>query len=254
MNNFFNTGEELEFSYIITFRKTTEKRLENLKSVLSWLNSHKKDRKFEIIIVEQDEQKKVNFEDCKNIFIYNKGIYNKSWALNIGAINSSSEILVFGDSDILMKWSDFGSALDNVKSCWEAINPKGTIEYLKVSSFNPDIEQERELGTTTRANFSGGIVFFKKKSFFDLLGWPEEFEGWGAEDSAMNCKIVKILQKFKTMKFPIFHLYHEGCRYNQNPNFDNNINFFNKMRNMSKEELLSYYKDKKIGDVNKYSI
>jgi len=67
----------VNFSYIIGFRNDNS-RIINLNCVLKWLEVLKEqfNVKFEIIIVEQDKEKKLcENEVYKHIYIYNQGSY-----------------------------------------------------------------------------------------------------------------------------------------------------------------------------------
>ena len=86
--------ENIEFTYIISYRDSPY-RIFNLKKIISWLENFN----CEIIIVEQDTESKINFEEdyINHIFTYSDRPFNKSWACNCGALKAKSDIIVFGD-------------------------------------------------------------------------------------------------------------------------------------------------------------
>lgn len=232
------------FSYIITYRASTEERINNLKTVLSSLkkiNSH-----FEIILVEQDCFSKAVFENnIKHIFIKNNFEFNRSWGFNVGAKNSDTNILVFADSDIMMRSDNFLNAIEHCETYWNAINPKG----FRV------LEQQKNVVSERKCNFCGGICIIKKDVFFKINGWDEDFEGWGGEDDVMEIKITKMLDKTKTINFDVYHLYHQSiaAKAELSENYKNNLTIIEKIKDMNKDELFQYYSNKKIGNINKYA-
>ena len=94
-------------SIIISYRESTEERRNNLKYLLDYL-SYIQDRNTEILIIEQDDESKIDWLDeirgkeyIKHIFIKNPGIFNKGWGYNIGSKLAESDILIFSDADLL---------------------------------------------------------------------------------------------------------------------------------------------------------
>lgn len=251
--------DTFEFSYIIGYRKNNN-REKNLESVLEWLNENRINNNFEIIIVEQDIEKKCSFKNCKHIFVYNKNVYNRSLGFNVGALKSNSEVLIFADCDILMKWENLMNSVEHCKTYWEAINPKGQWFDLSISQF--DVKKDiKDFPFSLRKgfNFCSGITLMRKEAFFKINGWDEDLRGWGAEDNIMSIKIQKMLDRYKTIKFPIFHLHHQineqdifdqKLKYELNSKhefFNENMEKINIIKNLDKNQLFDYYKNKKIG-------
>ena len=57
--------------------------------------------------------------------------------------------------------------------------------------------------------FSGGITLFKKTFYEKVGGFDERFEGWGAEDDAMDIKIKAITSQIITIEDQLaYHLWH----------------------------------------------
>jgi predicted glycosyltransferase involved in capsule biosynthesis len=244
----------MKFSYIIGFRKKDEKRFENLICVLDWLFKNK-DETFEVIVVEQDSEKKCDLKryDCNHLFIHNDKSFNRGWGFNVGALNTNSDIFVFADCDIFLKWNCLLNAIQHCDTYWDAIDPKGIIYDLIYQNY--DLEkslQNGEFSIRSRVNFSGGICVIRKGAFFKINGWDEEFIGWGCEDDCMSHKIGKMLDKSKRIKFPIFHLYHEKIKKNEEE-YNNNVLILKQIVKMNEKQLFEYYKNKKIGKKDKYT-
>lgn len=245
----------LEFSYILGYRQTSSVyREKNLKTVLDWLNNDFKNVKFEIILVEQDSEPKIKLDlpcNCKTVFAYNNSHYNRSWGLNIGANFSLSDILVFADSDLLIKSNELLECVRLCKNGFDAVDPKGKVFAMYENE--KDLFDPKKFEIRKGINFSGGICVFKKNKFFEIFGWDEDITGWGGEDDVMTHKIKKMLERFKQMKFSVFHLFHTATSKDRNK-LNDNLKILYKIREMKKEELIKHYKDRKIGQVDKYKI
>lgn len=242
-----------EFSYIIGYRYASSMfRENNLKIVLNWLEKDFSKHKFEIILVEQDIESKINFvlpSNCKHILVYNDSHYNRGWAFNVGAKFSSSEVLIFSDTDLLIKAEELLISIELCRNKFDAVDPKGKVFAMykgEKNFFNPDKFEIRK-----GINFSGGICVFKKTEFFKIFGWDEDLQGWGGEDDVMTHKMKKMLKFLKKTNFNIFHLFHTATSKN-NERLRENVKILYKIRTMEKEQLIDYYKDRKIGRVDKY--
>lgn len=246
--------EKFNFSYILPYRQTTEKRKNNLKTILNFLDKNSKNN-FEIILVEQDDTTKIDFslpKNCKHIFAVNKSHFNRSWAFNIGAKISLSETLVFADCDLFFDFNEFLECCKLCKKQYDAIDPKGENKVLALSS-EGNIEKHETFYVRKGVSFAGGICLINKSKFFDIGGWDEDFVGWGAEDDVMSYKIKKTLSNFVSLGLKIFHLYHENAFFTKNINaYNNNVKILKKVRLMDKQQIIEYYRDREIGNVNKY--
>jgi len=242
-----------KFSYILGYRYSASVyREKNLKTVLNWLNNDFKKVKFEIVLVEQDCESKIGFSlpsNCKHVFVYNNSHYNRSWSFNVGANLSSSNIVIFADCDLLIKSSELLASIEECNGEFDAINPKGKVIAMYADEknyFNPQKFEIRK-----GINFSGGICIMKKNKFFDIFGWDEDMTGWGGEDDLMTHKIKKMLNKIKCTGFNVYHLFHTSTSKNQEV-YKENLKILKKIMAMEKEELIQYYKNRKIGQVDKF--
>ena len=88
------------FTYIIAYKHSAD-RLQNLRRVLDWINGF---ANVEVIIVEQDKHSKIRHLNlkAKHVFTRCDLPFNKSHAFNVGIKSSTSNLIVFGDSDLIM--------------------------------------------------------------------------------------------------------------------------------------------------------
>lgn len=228
-----------KFSYIIPFRFQID-RILNLRRVLDWLSGFSN---IEVIIVEQDTHSKISAFNFKanHIFIKNSGPFNKNWALNVGLKRAQSDIVVFGDSDLIMHPEHLIASLEQL-NVYEFVNP-----YQSVIDLDPN-ESQMGLGEILNINrpgrgetdhqkvpICGGITIFRKDALYKLGGWSEMFWGWGAEDDYQSLK-VKHLLNWTQMPHKCYHLWHQRLSPDMNL-YQRNLQIYNKYINASKEDL-----------------
>lgn len=242
----------MEFSYIIAYKQTSFYREKNLKSILQWLSINSSKANFEIIIVEQDTEQKLCIDlppNCKHIFVYNDSFFNKSWAFNIGAKASSSDILVFGDCDIIMDFKELLICVNACKNNKGAVDPK---KYVLDTAVNePDIFNPKRNSIRGSVVFAGGLFLIHKCQFYFINGWDEDMVGWGGEDDLMTHKIKSLIPNTELIPYKVYHLYHD-ISIRTPEVYENNLKILQKIRSMGSEQLIGYYKDKVIGDVHRY--
>ena len=90
-----------KFTFVIGFRYKSD-RISLLRRTLDWVNTFKD---VEVILVEQDNHSKIGHLDlkCKHIFVKSDKPYNRSWAFNVALRRSNSDVIIFGDSDLMSK-------------------------------------------------------------------------------------------------------------------------------------------------------
>lgn len=216
--------------YILTYRAGRARvasahnhRLDNLTTVLAWL------RRFPalaVILVEQDSTPTLNvaemlphLQGINYQFAYNPGPFNKSWGLNVGARCANTDVIGFGDADVIC-----GDVMESVQACLErviAVNchrrtvdltaaqsmlvRSGNHDFLPTADVSREREQQQE-----HVVFCGGNFFIRRQAFLELGLWDERFLGWGGEDDAMSHKLQRA--RVSAMEFdsrPAIHLYHE---------------------------------------------
>lgn len=245
------------FSYIIPFRFQLD-RILNLRRVIDWLSGFSN---IEIILVEQDSHSKIshlNFK-CNHIFIKNDGPFNKNWSLNVGLRRAQGDVVVFGDSDLIMHPEQLIEALDQTAN-YDFVNP-----YQSVIDLTPEESQANlsEILTLNRAGrgetdhqkvpICGGITIFRKDALYKIGGWSEMFWGWGAEDDYQSLKVKQFLN-WKQMPHKCYHLWHQRLSPDMNL-YQRNLQIYNKLINATKDDLQKQINSEinKIGLQNKCS-
>jgi predicted glycosyltransferase involved in capsule biosynthesis len=139
--------------------------------------------------------------------------YNRSWAFNVGLKYAKSQIVVFGDSDLIMNPEDFINGL-KAMSEFEMVSPYSSVLDLTPQESGLPLEQVIKIERPGRGetdnqkiNISGGIAIFRKEAALKIGGWSEDFVGWGGEDDFQTIKVQHFL-KWSELKAKCYHLYH----------------------------------------------
>lgn len=250
-------------SYVFTYRQSTPDRYNNLLVVLEWLKTL--NTEIEVIIVEQDSVEKLNIEgsypfNVKKIFVQNNRLFNRSWGFNVAMRNTTNPILIFGDSDMIIRPSLFEETVKLLNSGqFDAISPfshcieltEEETQKFDLKSFNYDIDRPHRGGM----NFCSGIVAFNRSGLERIYGWDERFEGWGGEDDIQFMKTRQTL-KYLMLNGKCFHLYHSRSKNdgsNQHDNYSNNLNLFWHYHHNPGAILLDMKRFTNYGNNNKYA-
>ena len=248
---------ERKVSYIIGFRQSSVDRLLGLKFVLTWLYYHFPE--LEVIIVEQDNESKLTLElppNCTKYFIYNPGLYNRSWAFNYGVRHTDKDLLAFADSDMFITKEDYIASF-KANEVFEVVNPNGlhavNVENAKVENLS-FVEKDRKYLWTIAA----GLILMQRNSFYKIGGWDERFEGWGGEDNEMSHVILNSLS-VKGYDFNIYHIDHNRSALdgNNQPQYLKNHSLSEEVTSLVGEGLVRYINNRKqrvIGRPEKYNL
>jgi len=254
----FLPGNIQPISYIITHRSSCHYRVQNLYSVTQHLL--KNIPNIEIIVVEQDAQpSSITLPpQVKHYFVYNSGLFNRSWGFNVGFTNATNAVLVFGDNDIILPPK---AIFESTVLCpqYQTISPYPTgsiidLSLNKTSFFitTQSINYEHYKDQSTRIGpYAGGVIFMTRDAFIKLGGWEEQIRGWGGEDDHMTIKINRRLKHtFEINNSFALHLYHrpnnlfnDPSLKTENPCYQNNLQQIANIKNMTEIELEEYCKN-----------
>lgn len=246
------------FTFIIAYRHKMD-RLQNLKKVIDWVLGF---NAVELIIVEQDKVPKLpNFslKGFKYIFTKSDLPFNKAWAFNVALKNATTDVIVFGDSDIIMDPNEFISGI-KLLEVYESVSPYNKVIDLEQNEVNMPIGQMATIARPGRGEtdiqkicLAGGIIMFRRESIFRIGGFSSEsFIGWGGEDDYASI-LTKRFLKWTECPNKCYHLYHTKVTPNMTY-YQRNLQLLNKLNSLSNEDLLKYIKNSapKIGFKNTY--
>jgi len=245
------------FSYIIGYRHKPE-RLNNLKRVIEWLSGF---GGIEIIIVEQDKHPKLEdltLKGVKHIFTKSEMPYNRSWSFNVGLKYATSNVVAFGDSDLIMDPNEMIEALNTLQK-YDCVSPYKSVLDLTPQESGLHIDQLKQIARPGRGetdnqkiNLCGGIVFYKKDAIMKIGGWCEDFIGWGGEDNFQEYKTHNFLTSYEC-QYRCYHLWHERPAPDSQL-YPRTMDLLNKLITLSKDDLVRHINlnAPKIGQINKY--
>ena len=247
------------FTYVIGYRHKVD-RLQTLKRVLDWINGF---GGVEVLLIEQDKHSKISHLNikAKHIFIKTNLPYNRSWSFNVALKNSNSNIIVFGDSDIIMDPNDFINGLNSIKN-YDMVSPYHCVLDLTQDESRLQIEDMIKISRPGRGeafndpqkiNICGGIAMFRKDAIYKIGGFCEDFIGWGGEDDLQTLKTKKFLS-FTELKAKCYHLYHDRTQPDMKW-YNRNLQLLQKFDKMSEQDLMKHINSTipKIGMKNKYN-
>ena len=195
----------------------------------------------------------------KYIFTKSDLPFNKSWAFNVGTKQSTTNAIVFGDSDLLMDPQDFINSVKLLEQ-YEVVNP-----YSRVIDLNPDenaqpIDLLKKITRPGRGEtdiqkvpIAGGIIMFRRDSLFKVGGWSEDYIGWGGEDDYQSFKIKQLLTHIEVPN-RCYHLYHEKVKPDM-MFYQRNLQLLNKLVTYTPQDTMKYIQNSlpKNGFKNKYA-
>jgi predicted glycosyltransferase involved in capsule biosynthesis len=228
------------FTYIIGYRHKPD-RLNNLRRVLDWINCF---AGVDVIVVEQDDHSKISHLNlkCRHIFLKSKEPYNKSWSFNVATKYSKSNVIVFGDSDLVMDPNKFIEGLKLLEQ-YEMVNPYKSVVDLDPNESNMQFEQMVSVDRPGRGEtdhqkvpMCGGICMFRKDAISKIGGWNEDFIGWGGEDDFQSIKVKNFLTHIE-LSNRCYHLFHNREQPDMN-GYQRNLQLLQALGNLSKEDLV----------------
>lgn len=244
------------FTFVIGYKHSTD-RLNNLKRTLDWINGFSGSQ---VLLIEQDSHSKISHFNlrCEHIFVKSKMPYNRSWSFNIGMKYAKSNIVVCGDSDLIMRPEDFIQGLKLLDQ-YEMVSPYNSVVDLTPQENNLPIENIFSIDRSGRGeldhqkiNISGGISMFRKDSLRKIGGWSEDFIGWGGEDDFQTVKVENFLTHYEN-KAKCFHFHHGRSPIDQQ-SYSHMLQMLQKMKSWTKDEMIRYINHSipKNGMINKY--
>lgn len=215
-----------DVSYLITYRNSDPARHRNLEHVLSSLSGQPD---IEVILIEQDIKSHCNQATLpgrvRHLFVYNPGLFNKSWGLNLAAGLASTQKLIFADADMLLTEESYTQIKAQLNAGVDAINPYTELvdlsedeteafltglDYLSIERTEAQLNR-KELGQCPP--FCGGVFATSRSLYLKCGGFDERFTGWGAEDDAMSMRLIHVAKQAVTLSGQYaYHLWHPSVR------------------------------------------
>lgn len=211
-----------------------------------------------------NEDRKENLELCEkyirqyfntNIDVYqaSESVFHRTKYLNTMAKLCNESIVINQDCDVLIPPIQLIESIIKVRNGIDVCYPydgrfAGLNRYLwyykLLNNLDLGICNNYELKGNDKFNTYGGCIIFNREAFIKGGMENENFISWGAEDYERYERFTKLEFKVKRIKGLLFHVNHfigvDSSK--KNPYFDENEKEYQKVKNMTKEELLNYIK------------
>jgi len=198
------TNKSYLATLIIGFRLRDDdpSRVDNLKFLLEWIEHYYEDM-FDILIVEQDTEKKLDLKtlssasNIRHEFIYNPLDYNRGWGYNVAVKHfcDDSDVVVLMDTDVLTGSNFVADVRDCLIGKYKVISPYQNIYYTDYNEVEK-IKLDYSFNSLKNINniknpvtITGGVVIFDKNTYLELKGF-EQYTGYSSEDRALDTMLL----------------------------------------------------------------
>lgn len=193
-----------------------------------------------VVVVEQDEHKRLNIDCDDYLFLYNSGDFNRAWAMNCGVkFKPDFDSYLFIDGDIIL---DKLSIEHMVNFDNNIIKP-----YKMLHDVSIDLCR---CGRSRPGSLAGGAILLSNSFYNKIGGWDERFEGWGGEDNAMSRLIEKYGGNINRLQYDALHVIHDRTHRNHH-RIDINVRMANSYYGHI-DTMVNMLKQSNLGDINKY--
>lgn len=256
-----------DITYIFPTRIESDDRLRNVITSVTYILKNFPESK--VIVKEVDNQsvfsehalpvikKLTDISNLRHIFEKSdEDIFHKTRYLNDLIIESTTEVVVSHDVDVIYPVSSHLQAYDVIKSgqC-DVVYPYGCgvyqfqVEYSE-ETFSKFLTSEFDMNIIapycrTEASTIGWTQFYNRKKVIEGFMWNEAFLSWGAEDCEFYYRFNALGYNVGRIDAPIWHFEHARTHnsHYHNPKFMQNHNLWQWIRNQNADMLRSYYQN-----------
>lgn len=232
----------LETSIIIHYRKDSDDRAFNLKTIYSFLEENIQYK--ELIIINDNKEIDTEMEWFKQkrsnlipLFFENDGHFRKAYAFNIAANHASGKVLCFYDVDVIIDQNNLKLAQDMILSGeFDHVYPfNGTFMNVRKPAFPAFLENfdfsllKNSLDIEFASDTSpGGCNLISREAFTKIKGYDSDFIGWGFEDTDYYERSTRSnrVAYLKNDDAICWHLDHDNSIRLENPHYQNNLKKF----------------------------
>ena len=261
-----------KISYIIHFRKDSEKRIQNLIAIRTLYA--KLAPKIQFIIIEDDIKSNQELlsphllDHDKYKFIKNSDTYIRPHCFNIGSQMCDHNVIIAGDTDVFIHPDYLDKAATHIindgisvmypyNGLFVVVESELRKKIISDPSYDHvgqyietlprNINDSTGLLTIGHTDSKGGCVMFNKKDFFNFGGYNPNFKGWGYEDDEIYARARNLdysIGRIASKDAIAWHLEHndiDGDKKNiSNPFYELNGEIAKNVRLMLKDDLIKY--------------
>lgn len=265
-----------DLTIIIPVKIESIDRYNNLKTVLGYINHHFKTNVK--IIEESSDKSKIDFlDDFKNLTIDYKFYcvpesvpYHRTKYLNEMIFSTKTKVVSNYDSDVFFPVETYVNVVNSILnnesdfiypylrgdgqkklfySNWQESSFKEwvyypMIQFLKnfdISVFNDDDENIKIDITDV-----GHSLFANTDKYKEAFAENEDFISYGPEDKERAHRFETLGYRINWYHDYVYHIEHSRTNDSNkhNPNFEKNCEIYDYIKDLSKDELYNYYKEK----------
>jgi hypothetical protein len=220
-------ADDAEVLIVIPFRErgTEPWRLRNLLACLHALGNQSVPRDaYRIVVVESDDQPRwrlsIEPHVDQYLFAFKSGLFNKSWAVNVGVVNTPGqpETICILDADVLpdrdfiarnaarfRRPGSMGHLTYRDMWCLDEQSTSFAIDQrLRARTREAPLEHLRAFALRRPP---GCCVWARASAYHRIGGMDERFEGWGGEDNDFADR-MRIHAAFDSYDDVLLHLHH----------------------------------------------
>lgn len=230
-------------SIIIHYRKDSEDRAFNLKTIYRFLEENVQFK--ELIIINDNDKIDPEMEFFKQkrtdlipLWFHNDDQFRKTYAFNVGCAHATGNVLCFYDVDVLIEPKYLKLAQDKILSgefdhvypfTGRFMNVKKELFPTFLPEFDFSVVKNSPEYTEVASNESpGGCNLISKEAFIKMKGYDNDFIGWGFEDTDFyeRSKRSNRVQYLDDPDAVCWHLNHDNSIRMENPHYQKNLQKF----------------------------
>jgi len=235
-------------TFVIPFFFDHQDRLDNINTIIDFLL---KNFNTNIIVKETGFRQYFTRTDVDYIFESKNEIIHRTKILNEMVRRSSTPYFCNYDCDVILPIDSYLLALNKLESGTDIVYPYTKFlridrnecrSFIHSKNLN-DLIDKKDINPNSNLSY-GGCIFFNKDSFIQGGLENENFVSWGAEDQERYLRFSTLGYKVERLEGNLYHInHHMGINSGgTNPYFELNEKEFEKIKEMSKEQLVSYIK------------
>lgn len=249
LNNLVTPENLKDVTFVIPFYPDSNDRMENIKCILSYLCKNFRCR---ILVVEQNSSPSfdvmyykngVNYQLIKAEDAKKDGfIFHRTRIINEGIKRVSTKYFSIYDTDCIFEPQQIVRAVEMLREGMQVVYPySGDFVDIEMDFIKTGYIRERE--SLTKES-KGGSVFMNTEDYFKAGLENENLYGWAPEDHCRWIRLYTLGYRIARVDGKCWHIMHErGINSSaQNPYHTKNMEEFEKVKAMEREELEEYIK------------
>lgn len=153
--------------------------------------------------------------DWEVLSVANPGRWSKAAAINHAVEQSTADILIIHDADVICHPKALAKAVELISEGWAWCSPLNRLNRLdretSLEIMRGELDPSDGLpGRKYQEIFTPGCgaVVLPRDAWEKVNGWDERFQEWGGEDYAIGCALDTLWGEHCELDAPAWHLWH----------------------------------------------